>query len=419
METAPTKQGLILSTAIGAAIPLLGIGKSVGLGLLALGSLLVLWELRRAGSLPEFKTHLRQPLGYLVVATFIAWTVSALGSVDLGKSMTTLGRTAGYVLMTAILYHYFKDRQWAVAQLGRGLLWSTGFVFLLALSVVYAEIIPRASLEEIFGKEFDLNGKFKSFGSTAICLLPVLLVALTGTGGRRAAISAGCFVLTALVIWNNGKQTSNDAILGAAIAVLFLLITFGIFRIQSNFRRAATAVVLAVGVFIGGAVIDRLPVASGSDQQAEIDGLPFIDTHREIIWGFVFQRYREAPIFGVGPDAINKVPGAKVYIPGMQQEFVPSHPHNWLLEVMAETGTIGTMLMIASLLLLLKRFAGLAFDGRWEGWAAVALFGAYWGSSLANFSMWASWWQLTFLILSMILLANAAAERGSERGGPA
>jgi hypothetical protein len=42
------------------------------------------------------------------------------------------------------------------------------------------------------------------------------------------------------------------------------------------------------------------------------------------------------------------------------------------------------------------------------GASGIALFGAFWGSSLLNFSLWAAWWQITFAVLGAIVLAGTA-----------
>ena len=64
--------------------------------------------------------------------------------------------------------------------------------------------------------------------------------------------------------------------------------------------------------------------------------------------------------------------------------------------------------MLVVVLILFGRFVRAAARRRGVGWAGIAMMGAFFGSWLANFSLWAAWWQLTIVALSAILLAAVA-----------
>src|SRR3546814_12594177 len=66
-----------------------------------------------------------------------------------------------------------------------------------------------------------------------------------------------------------------------------------------------------------------------------------IDAHRQVIWSFTLEHVAIAPWFGVGMNVVNNLPGAHELIPGINAEYIPSHPHNWILEIIVETGWIG------------------------------------------------------------------------------
>src|SRR3546814_15937842 len=55
---------------------------------------------------------------------------------------------------------------------------------------------------------------------------------------------------------------------------------------------------------------------------------------------------------GVSINVVNNLPGAHELIPGINAEYIPSHPHNWILEILVETGWIGLLLVVAILALL-------------------------------------------------------------------
>ena len=96
-------------------------------------------------------------------------------------------------------------------------------------------------------------------------------------------------------------------------------------------------------------------------------GLPvsLIDAHRQYIWRFA---------------------------------FIPSHPHNWLLEVFLETGVFGLAFLLGALALLLRLWLRIGVVSPGTSATGVALSVAFWSSSVLNFSIWAAWWQGVFLL---------------------
>ena len=70
-----------------------------------------------------------------------------------------------------------------------------------------------------------------------------------------------------------------------------------------------------------------------------------IDHHRQIIWGFSIQKFILRPLFGYGQDSSNFIDGSQVDIGSKytgDMNFIPSHPHNFLIEILLETGVCGT-----------------------------------------------------------------------------
>jgi O-antigen ligase len=86
-------------------------------------------------------------------------------------------------------------------------------------------------------------------------------------------------------------------------------------------------------------------------------------------------------------------------------EYVPSHPHSWMLEILAETGVVGFCAFIGSLGVAFYRACRKAIIGSPEALAIVGLLAIYFGSGLVSFSFWASWWQLVLIILLALLAA--------------
>ena len=69
-----------------------------------------------------------------------------------------------------------------------------------------------------------------------------------------------------------------------------------------------------------------------------------IDIHRQFIWGFSIEKYKEKIIFGFGPDTSNFIKGGQkeIGLPSTgDMNFIPSHPHNFIIELLLETGLLG------------------------------------------------------------------------------
>jgi O-antigen ligase len=131
---------------------------------------------------------------------------------------------------------------------------------------------------------------------------------------------------------------------------------------------------------------------------------------------------------GWGINTINLVP----LLPGTSPiEFgvpvLPSHPHNWVLEIFAETGIVGGLPMLFAVILqfviMLRRYRA---DGRPEILAALSASAAFWISGLFNFSFWSAWWQVSYILVLALLYAATPPEEprhvpiaglGSRAGG--
>jgi len=113
----------------------------------------------------------------------------------------------------------------------------------------------------------------------------------------------------------------------------------------------------------------------------------------------------DAPSFGWGFDVIDRLPGASAIVPGSTQEYIPGHPHNWIIEVAVETGVVGFAALIGTLVLLLwGTVRSMRRDGA-PGAALLALLATYFFISSVSFSFWAFWWQASFILLAAMIIA--------------
>jgi len=341
--------------------------------------------------------------------------ISVLTSEHTLKSLEAWARTAAFMLFGLAATHMLATDRNALDLARRGLLLAT----IVALAyVVVAIFVTEAVLALIaLGTEIrqPLSLNFKWFASAVVCLAPVALWAASGPGLLLKALRLGLLVLAAMAIWLDGREISRAAILGIVAAAVLLGVVGLVGRLSRRARALAVAGLLASAIASATAVTVSLPKVQG-DGPLQF-GIPesLVDGHRQIIWAFTVDATKQNPVFGHGPNSINMIEGANERIPRFlakslrgRATFLPSHPHNWIYEIASETGLVGLVALCIGLVLLLRRAMILALNGSRAGWAVVALFGAFWGSSLVNFSIWSAWWQLTFIVLLSILMAAAS-----------
>ena len=114
----------------------------------------------------------------------------------------------------------------------------------------------------------------------------------------------------------------------------------------------------------------------------------------------------EAPWLGYGMNGIDRVAGASAILPGYKVEALPSHPHNWVLEILGETGLVGFI----PALFAVGAAAGRPFLRHRRGaspgaLAQLGLAAVFWASSLFNFSIWSSWWLIGYFLLNAAIAA--------------
>jgi O-antigen ligase len=111
--------------------------------------------------------------------------------------------------------------------------------------------------------------------------------------------------------------------------------------------------------------------------------------HRIRIWGETADRFLEKPIGGWGLNNARAIPA----------ENPATHPHNALLQILVELGSVGAALAAAVVLLVLAGTARLAPSA--QRFALPAFAAGLCVASLA-FGLWQSWWTATLALGALI-----------------
>ena len=345
-------------------------------------------------------------VGMAVLFVFACWLVSALGSFEIGRSLEKWGRTFFFVFLAVMLWRLLSESPRALELCLRAVIFgSLACGIFVLLCQFFMPETPDFLKYSSIGNLFTIQ---KGYGSVAACLIPATLVAGFVLGGRWRWLGVICAPVLFGVVYSIWQPPipSRAGLLGLSGGILILCFWVLIRTLPHHLAWMATIVIT---VLLSWTIISRLPAPPITDETSFEIPFSLIDQHRQIIWGFTLEKAKAAPWFGHGPDVVNRLPGADVWIPNFRQEYIPAHPHNWALEILAETGGIGFSALVVALFLFLRELVRVTPNIVIAG--ILALNGVFWAAGLVNVSFWSAWWQGTYLLLSALLIAAMEKEK--------
>jgi O-antigen ligase len=401
-----------LGLLIGIAVPVTYMGNLALAIAFGFAALLAAVAMANPSARHRAKALAKTRVGTAALLTLLWWGGVTITSIDPVSSIQVVSRMAVYIMafiwVIVALAERPKARQIAESSI------MIGSAVLGTLAVV--AVIVEPSLLYVFKPLHEgpimAENMFKSLQSVLALTVPVLLyLAWQRRGVWIGVVSIALICDIALFAGITG-QTAESAIggmMGASLILFLLLLARYLSRRGRVFLIIA---ILSLCVAVGLSVFQVLPHPPTTEKDVSSPPLPVIDFHRQAIWGFVYQKALDAPVTGYGINTINKTKGALELVPGLQHaEYVPGHPHNWILEIWSETGIVGLFLFCITQLLLVIAVARTALRGNGSAWIACAVMASFWTSSLANFSIWASWWQVSFLCVLALPVSQLLADR--------
>lgn len=423
-NSGPARGGLrdpmwIASALLGASIPALSFGNGAMGACFGLACLIALVASDRGALTTRAVGLLRSPAGVCAGLTLLWWLLSAATSLSPLASIEVIARMLVFVGLGGWLILALAARPDG-RRVAETVLLLGGVVLMggAATASYIASDLLRV-FEPLTEERIDPRHVFKAFAAAIAVISPVLI----WIGWRRGGAWLGLAVLTlapiALLLWGHGVQPARASMAGLAGGGILVVLTVIAAKISARARMVAAGLISLFGVVAVTWVFGALPKMPFGPDAQQAPPLPFLDFHRQAIWGFVLQMIGEAPLLGYGINTINLTPGADTIVPGLNQQFVPGHPHNWILEIASETGVPGFILFAATQGLLMVAFASAALGGapeaRASGFAGVAVLGVFWIASLANFSIWSAWWQITLIVaLSLPTAALLGASTSND-----
>ena len=399
---------------VGFSIPSLAFGRAVFATVIGLALIfLVMTPLFRVGWQTLIE-NMRTFFGVLIILVIFSWSISAIGSDFPGRSFEASARTGLFIAIAVFIYAALSHDNYLSTLCLKSLILTT-FVasgFALLASSMWPEIYWVQRLKG--WQSTPLETEFKGYSSLIVLLTPLLLIGMMrfNTLWKAAALAGITMLFSIMLLFVN-----RSAIAGLlSIAMIFSLAQF----FCQKYRRKALAISTVFLTLFMGVIFwlryARLYIYDGRPAlykgPLESDWfLPIwlIDFQRQTIWKFTLTIWESAPWLGIGPNTINFLPGADLPLPGDDHlRIMPAHPHNWVVEILAETGAFGLSFIILTITVTggywLRRYA------RNSDPAILSLLlisSGYWGSGLFNFSYWSAWWQLSFFIALAVTLSLA------------
>ena len=273
------------------------------------------------------------------------------------------------------------------------------------LSISFAANALLIFIYNVINYEFHELSKFKGFVNlmTIFTVLNCFLIK-----------SKFNYITIFLLIPNIIMSGSSASILGILIGIFLCFIFFCYKKLQVLYKLKyfLLTVSFCISIILSFLFYKNLPNKFDQKSLANFEfKIPtdLIDHHRQIIWGFSIQKFILRPLFGYGQDSSNFIDGSQVDIGSKytgDMNFIPSHPHNFLIEILLETGVCGTFFFILLIYIINVRVWKLNQSLKFK-LHLIFLNSFFWSSSFVNFSFWLGWWQASYFLLLSLIASKA------------
>jgi O-antigen ligase len=352
------------------------------------------------------------PIGLMALIMALFWVPNIFQSIDPIRSLEAGIRIFIFIglatLFWAILVEHVSHHK----------LFCKTFILASSLAVIIA-LIAKLAVPELYWfvnfkgwRDVSVATNLKSFSALSVFIIPALLCLgfrlREGWVMLAIASAIGFLILVGL--------TYNRATIAGLLAIIVFSAGLGAWSsprsrlIRIGFPVGALAVVVGVLVWLN---ITR--------QRPDFEGdwyfpLWLIDYQRQSIWSFAVELVQKNVWYGMGINTINFAPGADDIIPNTATnlKMMPSHPHNWILEVLAETGVFGFLSLFGTIVLSIIHMTRAFLRGGDSTYlVTICMSVGYWVSGLFNFSFWSAWWQMSFVLIIALCLSLKSTSKFS------
>ena len=361
---------------------------------IAIALIFILIE-ERQKNLSIFKLISKNPIIPFFFVTILSFSISSILSTLPLRSFLVTIYFLSFFLISCLLFSFFKKND------ERLLLTIDFMIISIFFSVTLVFFYNISNFKSIYLAHNEIR-KYKGFVNLLALLVFLCPFFESIVRNKKPYIS---FIMLILIFPIILLSNCNSALLGI-IGGFIGLLTFGFIN---NFRNKKK-VILATATITFILILSFFNSLSYKfdkvikQKESFFISTKILDAHRQIIWGFSFLEFKKKPIFGIGPDTSNFLDNSQNIIGHSQtgdMTYIPSHPHNFFLELLLETGIFGLLSF-----LLLIYYANYYLIKRLNFYSKKYIIffnGYFWSASFVNFSFWAAWWQGSYFLVLTIL----------------
>ena len=399
----------ISAALLGIALPALILGRSVLAVIICIAILLIVIDVIKTASFSNirkaFIAEWKRPLGIFLAAVFILCIPSVIAADDTLHSFNAPGRTLGFCFIATFFYVYLKDHP------NLSIIWIKYLIISSVLAIALAYFSQFVHPEfywflHLKGIKTDpLGHTLKEYTALAVFIVPLLIFSAYRSRNFLSVIALLSALALLVLIWLLANRATIAGLLAAIICLSIAICA----RYGTKRQIIVTG---SFSTFCLGSVLWWLHTTRDAARFSIPDGdylLPtwLIDYERQTIWTHAWGIALQTPWFGRGANTINLAPGADKVLEGTHGlHVIPAHPHNWPVELFAEIGIFGVFAVIGFILFCMVQMLYVyRTSGNPAVLTAMAIFAGYWCSGLFNFSFWAAWWQLAFILAQTLVFS--------------
>ena len=241
------------------------------------------------------------------------------------------------------------------------------YLMFAILFVIFDGLIQYFFGVNIFGYEYDgyrlgLFNDTKFFGYYLVRLLPILFaigIYFYSDSKINLILLMSIFIVSDILIFLSGERTSFFLLLLFTSGVLILISKWKLIRILTVFL---SVIVVLVILNIDGSVKQRMVTQTVNQTNW---GVSFSPEH-DLLYESAINMFLDNPIFGVGPKIFRLKCSDKKYAKDIfkyresitswdESKSCSTHPHNMYIQLLAETGLVGTIPVIIFFLMITKK----------------------------------------------------------------
>ena len=342
-----------------------------------------------------FKLISKNPVIPFFFVTILSFSISStLSTLPLRSLLVTI-YFLSFFLISCLLFSFLKKND------ERLLLTLNFMIISIFFSVALVFFYNISNFKSVYLANNEIR-KYKGFVNLLTILVFLCPFFESMVRNQKPYIS---FIMLILIFPIILMSNCNSALLGI-IGGFVGLLTFGFINNFKNQKKIIlfTATIIFVVIFSFFNSLSYKFEKVIEQKESFLISTKILDAHRQIIWGFSFSEFKKKPIFGTGPDTSNFLNNSQNVIGHSRtgdMTFIPSHPHNFFLELLLETGIFGLLSF-----LLLIYYANYFLIKRLNFYYKKYIIffnGYFWSASFVNFSFWAAWWQGSYFLVLTIL----------------